>query len=386
MPNKKVKPKVLNIGWIGQGDFGDEVMAYAMRRYLRERGIGDITYYQQGKFADYIGDPDIEVAKLHSFDVRPKVRRLLDLIKLRKFNTLLVGGGSLFHSENSIEWKHEVVKRMKKNCGKDLVVGLVGVGVGPFRSDEAKQKCSSLFSDVDMLITRDMVSADISSEIAPELDIRSSCDTSFLLPLISKDKMGLPKGKEKDQNRVGLLFIHKKSDDEIFQEGKHEEKFQKIVDDLLSREKKVKLFTFYVGDSYLDIALNERLKRNSINPEKVEIYEYTGDIFETIQEMNTCSQIVSMRLHGIILSYMLGIPFVSLSYDPKNENFCRTVNYPLEYAFDFYREKDFDKIMNQIKTLTEGSGDEFANSKPVNEVSRMVEKNINDLLDKVCRK
>ena len=41
MKNKKLN--ILNIAWIGHGDFGDEVMAHVLRMYLKKIGVGAIT-------------------------------------------------------------------------------------------------------------------------------------------------------------------------------------------------------------------------------------------------------------------------------------------------------------------------------------------------------
>ena len=50
---------ILNIAWIGQGDFGDEVMAFTLRRLLKLNGIKSINYYQQGKYPKYHNEDDI---------------------------------------------------------------------------------------------------------------------------------------------------------------------------------------------------------------------------------------------------------------------------------------------------------------------------------------
>jgi polysaccharide pyruvyl transferase WcaK-like protein len=69
--------------------------------------------------------------------------------------------------------------------------------------------------------------------------------------------------------------------------------------------------------------------------------------------MARCEAIVSMRLHGIIFAYLLGIPFISLEYDQKNRNFCESIGYPKELVLKFDLEKKSDQIYDALNILFE---------------------------------
>lgn len=44
--------------------------------------------------------------------------------------------------------------------------------------------------------------------------------------------------------------------------------------------------------------------------------------------MASCRYVVAMRLHALIFACQMGIPFISLSYQPKNASFCRQAGVP----------------------------------------------------------
>ncbi len=43
------------------------------------------------------------------------------------------------------------------------------------------------------------------------------------------------------------------------------------------------------------------------------------------EELNRCRYVASMRFHGLVFACQKGIPFLSLSYQQKNERFCRAL-------------------------------------------------------------
>lgn len=44
--------------------------------------------------------------------------------------------------------------------------------------------------------------------------------------------------------------------------------------------------------------------------------------------MMSCGNVVAMRLHAAIFACQMGIPFMSLAYQPKNREFCRSIGLP----------------------------------------------------------
>ena len=88
-------------------------MAYALRMFLKKIGVESITYYQQGRSSVFKGNSDLTISSLHRHRTKELIKKMADVFLLRRFNILLIGGGSIFHSINSIKWKFDILKKMR---------------------------------------------------------------------------------------------------------------------------------------------------------------------------------------------------------------------------------------------------------------------------------
>ncbi len=346
------KLNILNVAWVGQGDFGDEAMTYALRCFLKRNGIDSITYYQHGKYPHYRSQDDSKISFLHKFEGRGWKRYLFDNILLKKFNALIIGGGSVLHSHENIRWKYEILKKIKKN-NKQIFSANVGVSLGPFKSERDLDICGEYLESIDVSIFRDSWSAELAKKISKNKNLFSSFDNTLILPEICPEQMNRTKLIPKEKELVGIFFIKKRGWEALFNKEKIFDKYLAIINNILEQGKRVILFNLYIGDLYFDAQLNELLKKKAESSGEIEIHTFSGDIFQTIKQMARCSYAVSMRLHGIIFCYELDIPFLSLEYDQKNRNFCDSIYYPKEMIFDFSSLKDINPIFDSLSHLFE---------------------------------
>ncbi|MFA6171577.1 MAG: polysaccharide pyruvyl transferase family protein [Patescibacteria group bacterium] len=374
------KPNILNIGWVGQGDFGDEAMAFALRSFLKKNGIDAITYYQHGRRPAYRGQEEIEIKSLYNFKASQKIRRLLDNIRLRKFDALVIGGGSVLHSLNSIQWKYEVIKKIKKFNKKSLVAGL-GISVGPITTADEKKACARLLDSLDIAVLRDAHSAELAKKISANPEIHSSLDTSLLLFELFTDYFSRP--KKNDEDLIGLMLIKNKAREKEFFDHSHFDKYIYLINRLIKEGFRVRLFNLYIGSEYPDVELNLRLKNSCEAPDRVSIYSFNGDIFKTMDEMSRCRYVISMRLHGIIFSYLLGLPFLSLGYNPKNQYFCDSIGYPKDLSYDFNSIKDAAELNPAIENLLQRKEKAYDGALALPAAARLVKDNLDKFLAKL---
>jgi polysaccharide pyruvyl transferase WcaK-like protein len=72
------------------------------------------------------------------------------------------------------------------------------------------------------------------------------------------------------------------------------------------------------------------------------------DLF-TESQFQRCRYIVAMRLHALIFACQMGIPFLSLSYQPKNGEFCRSLGMP-ELSLDIFDAAQLAGAIDELKS------------------------------------
>jgi len=64
--------------------------------------------------------------------------------------------------------------------------------------------------------------------------------------------------------------------------------------------------------------------------------------------MASTGRMVAMRLHALIFATQMGIPFASLSYQPKNAAYCQDLGLP-EMSVDIHRLKCLDSVLHILR-------------------------------------
>ena len=71
------------------------------------------------------------------------------------------------------------------------------------------------------------------------------------------------------------------------------------------------------------------------------------NLFKAISIIKQLDAIISIRLHGNILAYILNKPFLALSYDKKIDNFMQDINNDnIIDLKNFNKEGFFEKLNN----------------------------------------
>lgn len=90
-------------------------------------------------------------------------------------------------------------------------------------------------------------------------------------------------------------------------------------------------------------------EKNAIN-DYIILSRYFQDVspFFDITLYNKIRYLVGMRYHSIIFATQCGIPFISLSYQPKTEKFCSDIGLKM-LSVDIFNLKELESKINYIK-------------------------------------
>jgi polysaccharide pyruvyl transferase WcaK-like protein len=224
-----------------------------------------------------------------------------------------MGGGGFLS-----DWDPAVPKgwlkqfRLARLLGKRTL--LYGIGAGPFKTAEARKTVAHYLNNyVEKITVRDHASYDC---------LVRDCKVDAALVDIKVDpvaKMNVTPYCEKDVARTQIGIIYTKYFDRpIFGEAQSQWPvlFDCFVEQIRTVQEKnlpVKLIFF---QSEIEQDLAEALK-SACHVEAV----YPNDYKEAIREMSSCKGIISFRLHGNILAYAMGLPFLPIVYHHKGLGF-----------------------------------------------------------------
>lgn len=375
MGKSAFKRKILNLSWVAQGNFGDELLAVALRKFLQSQGVPEITYYEDGGSDTYKIENDIEISYLHTYGASRKIKQFFDVFLFWRYSILLIGGGSLFHSDMSIGWKHTAIKLFRKMGRFSPKIALVGVSLGPFKDKKIKEKMGALLCDVDVALFRDELSMNIAKELTSDTDLILSLDTALYLGSdLSVDTNNQSSVGNDTVKRIGLALMDIQTKD-TSESQKYEDACVTLVNGLTQKGYEVALFSLYEGALVSDVDIHARILRRTATPELLVEHKYSGDITSIIRELSQCQAVVSMRLHGIISAYLRQIPFIAISDNPKHKGFCTSIDYPDKLVLGSDAIYTNGHIISLVDTLVEGEVS-FTKVVPVSDAQKVVHENL----------
>ncbi|MDM7858926.1 polysaccharide pyruvyl transferase family protein [Thiopseudomonas acetoxidans] len=233
---------------------------------------------------------------------------------------LIFGGGSIFHSENSIHWKLDILKKYKRLYPDNKVIAL-SVSIGPFPTGTAELLFKEFVSLLDLIVVRDAWSEKFLEEKCAESNFIRSSDFAFFMPhLLNYDKCT---DKKKAKKRVGISLKY-------FDNNILSEKILNAIEGLINNfELEFVFFAFSQEDEKYFKCIS-RLDTSF----KCCFHGYSDSPFRFIELMSDMAAFVGMRLHSQIYATILNIPLIVLDYHYKCTEFSKEVGVPNEYVLN----------------------------------------------------
>ncbi len=250
--------------------------------------------------------------------------KLQSYLEMIKSESIVMSGGSIFHSKRSFFDPGRLSYLVSKLRIK--YVGAIGVSIGPYRSINDQKSVHTYLRRLRFLTLRDKTSYDEACSINLPYKPILAADLAMLLPIM------IPKFKsfESDSKVLGISLCHYERyiNKEIRNEKRRE---SVIIDSLLSliRDGFNGVFRFFIFNSnatYGDQDItHEFLIKLKDKGSRVELVLYSINPVDIWIKVAECTAMVSIRLHGAIYAAAANIPCCLIEYHRKCNDFISDI-------------------------------------------------------------
>ncbi len=314
MRKPKTIVKIMISGYYGFNNTGDEAILTSMVRAFREK-------IPQIKIIVLSQNP-LQTSQTYQVKALNRLHLISILNCLRDTNLFISGGGGLLQDSTGKGWS--ILYYLGLILGAKIIkvpVMIYAQGVGPVNKRINKKLMKWILNRVNLITVRDNSSKELLENLGvvnPLIYVNS--DPSFLL-------------RRKDTTDIMDKYPHLKklinsNNGPIIgisvREYKNNRKdlrgiFAKVADDLIKNCKATIIFLPFKFDE--DVQISEEIFSLMKNKNKANVLKTWLEPEELLSLLSRLSLMVGVRLHSIIFSSMVNIPFIALNYDPKVKNF-----------------------------------------------------------------
>jgi polysaccharide pyruvyl transferase WcaK-like protein len=303
-------------GWHGQKNFGDDVFAvvsaWALRKYLQAGSV-----YLDSDVSSQLSQYGISACLTGNHGI-PFWGRFRRLVARQKSSLLVLAGGNLLPNSgqvrsllNDVYWR--------QNGRRSIAIG---VSVGPFQDEKHDSLTAELLSQFSFISFRDNDSYLWAKKVGLSVPIATCCDMAVLLPDVMKPE----EATRKSNRTIGVSLLSHHIGGQIGDDSSMEWIFELASETsqaAIRNNCDLKVFALCTNSAFDDSKICEKFIAATNG--KAKLILHTGDPLMTYREIQSCSVFVSMRLHGAVMAFCAGIPFLSLSYHPKCQQFTKYV-------------------------------------------------------------
>lgn len=291
---------LLLVGGSGWGNVGDDIVAQVL---AREMG-------RTAERPDIVGGPlpptvPIDRARRFTLDGSWRSRTRVARAVARASHVVIGGGGLL---DDRMPHFHRQFTRVAALCRwARTPYSLVGIGVGPVRTEEARRAYAAAALGAHQVIVRDDESRRRLLDCAPTAAVQVADDPAVW------EESG-PTSAKRYRFAVNLRhWVPQEGDAGQVEPDAIVEPLAAFINAACDPTDEILLFSMSVLSGDSDAQVLERL--GSAVSARAALWEPgSGDIRA---ELAAAEAAVSMRLHGCLIAYSAGVPTVGLNYDPK---------------------------------------------------------------------
>jgi len=330
--------KIFLIGWFGAGNLGDEAILLSELLSIREKREGVRFYilsFNRRRTERLTANiPEVEkiigMGAKRSF-LKSDFKGLLNAFKT--VDIVVIGGGGIFQDiYNYYPIPFFTFMALAARFFRKLLV-FYSVGIGPVNTSIGKKMCRFAANSADVLSVRDEESRDLLSEIGVTREIHVSADPVFLLKPVWNEKVDRIVSAGDIGNYKYVIGICVQ--DLLFWSNLNKKIFADVLD-VLRREKGVRMVFLPFGvyqDGWFGKETSEAVdvaaSKEIADMIKGDYSILTDDINpqELLSVIGRLDLVISMRLHGVIMGIVMGVPVIALTYreESKITNLMRRI-------------------------------------------------------------
>lgn len=343
--------KATIVGWHAHRNAGDDAMLQTIAWFLHRYGDVDrIALMACKRTMPALHDASVKAVPVLTCGDGKLSRRLLHPFLRRRAarnsDIIVFGGGSIFHSEQSIQWKIDMLEEARRRR-KPICALAMGVSLGPFKSSRAEALCDRFVSGLDGIMVRDRQSFDVAARARLRRPALLSHDLAHALPVVTSRaaRQGTANGR-----RLGISVTRHPAGEAAttgiirsVSGALRQLAERKVIDE-------VAIFEFCDDPQFGDGDLAERLRQELAGAGVRVIGEpYRPDPFDLMEAVAQCDGFMGMRLHSQIFAFAAGVPLLVLPYSEKCHEFMRMVGLPASAAIAF--DADEAHYRQAVETL-----------------------------------
>lgn len=316
------------VGYYGMLNTGDDALMHASIWGMQE--IIGCPKIKVGLYGNYnFKTNTVSTLSLRSEQSFPGQNRLLHYAAAMQSKRIIFGGGSVLHSETDINLKRHLMALSSRK--KSMAVG---VGLGPFNSIGAEKACAKFLNECGYVGVRDKQSLDVAKAIAPKANVHKTFDLAPLL--LSSPEMNL-----KTTSRQGIalslcsIAVNAMGDTHQENEKARIEQFAELINTLYAKTSEpITLIELNGHNSLGDWKINSQVLQRIDKHIPISIKNYQENPFTLVNTLSSFKAVLSMRLHGSILSYLAKTPVLSINYHRKCEGWCEDIGMHQDYQIN----------------------------------------------------
>lgn len=263
-------------------------------------------------------------------------------------DVLVMGGGSVITARES--FRKPMMQAARRHRG--LKLAAIGVSIGPFANQQQEAASASFLDRFSYISVRDRRSHEWIQRMGLSALAHPGCDLAVLLPRL----VSMPTRAEQASEapiRVGVAPCRyaeggahaapamRAWEDAFVEATLAEARSRRLVVDVFSLNEHPRH-----GDGELAETLAHRLRAGGV---AVEVRRYTQpDPLAMVAAISRCDVMVSARLHGAIVAWLCGVPFVIVDYHRKCRDFADDIGLPQRRRITTAQGHPFSDVISTL--------------------------------------